>query len=77
MTPTHLEVLKAKETLKNAGYFVDNLWSIEDVKDRFECTEEQAQDVLYFGLTNEYVVEQIQFSIKDYATDKGYKQITQ
>jgi hypothetical protein len=25
------EIEKAKEVLRNAGYFVDNLWSIHDI----------------------------------------------
>jgi len=25
------EIIKAKEVLRNAGYFVDNLWHIHDV----------------------------------------------
>jgi hypothetical protein len=32
--------------LKNRGYFVDNLWHIEDVQDRFECTDDEAMEVL-------------------------------
>tara|TARA_R110002096_G_C14406904_1_gene707944 strand:+ start:418 stop:819 length:402 start_codon:yes stop_codon:yes gene_type:complete len=32
--------------LKNRGYFVDNLWHIEDVQDRFECTDKEAMEVL-------------------------------
>lgn len=32
--------------LKDRGYFVDNLWHIDDVKFRFECTDEQAMEVL-------------------------------
>ncbi len=32
--------------LKNRGYFVDNLWHIDDVQCRFECTDEKAMAVL-------------------------------
>lgn len=59
------EVEKAKAVLKQHGYFVDNLWSTQDVTDRYECTEEQAQEVLEKALTNEWVVEQIFFAIDD------------
>jgi hypothetical protein len=62
------EVQKAKAILKQHGYFVDNLWSVQDVTDRYECTEEQAQEVLNRALTNEGTVEQIWFDI-NYACD--------
>ena len=59
------EIEQAKAILKQHGYFVDNLWSTQDVTDRYECTEEQAYDVLDEALTNEWVMEQIWFSIDD------------
>jgi hypothetical protein len=59
------EIEQAKAILKQHGYFVDNLWSTQDVTDRYECTEEQAYDVLDNALTNEWVMEQIWFSIDD------------
>jgi hypothetical protein len=59
------EIEQAKAILKQYGYFVDNLWSTQDVTDRYECTEEQAQDVLNTALTNEWVTEQIFYAIGD------------
>ena len=59
------EIEQAKAILKQHGYFVDNLWSTQDVTDRYECTEEDAQEVLNRALTNEWVMEQIWFSIDD------------
>jgi hypothetical protein len=47
-----LTVEKAKAFLKQNGYFVDNLWSVNDVFLDWECTEEQAQMVLQIALTN-------------------------
>lgn len=32
--------------LKDRGYFVANLWHIDDVQCRFKCTDEQAMEVL-------------------------------
>jgi hypothetical protein len=57
------EIEQAKQTLKDAGYFVDNLWHIDDVKSKFNCTDEKAQEILNFALTNEATMEQIWFSI--------------
>lgn len=41
-----ISIEQAKETLKNAGYFVDNLWHIDDVKVRFKCTDKEAYELL-------------------------------
>jgi hypothetical protein len=61
------EIEKAKQVLRNAGYFVDSLWSIEDVQQNYNCTEEQAQVILEQSLTNEATMEQIWFSIKEFS----------
>jgi hypothetical protein len=58
------EVRIAKEVLRDAGYFVDNLWHVDDVKERYNCDDnEQAQDVLNKALTNEATMDQIWFSL--------------
>lgn len=62
-----LDIENAKQVLKEAGYYVDNLWQTCDVTMNYECTEEQAQDVLDKSLTNDYVQEQIFSTIKEYA----------
>lgn len=61
---TSREIANAKEVLRKAGYFVDNLWHIDDVKLRYNCEDdEQAQDILYSALTNDATMEQIWFAI--------------
>lgn len=62
-----LTIESAKQFLKDNGYFVDNLWSVNDVKGKFECTDEQAQKVLSSALQNEATTEQIQFAINIHA----------
>ena len=47
----------AMQVLKDAGYYVESLWHVNDVQ--FECTEERAQKILGKALTNEWIVEQI------------------
>lgn len=69
------ELKKAKEQAKNEvfaravlrkqGYFVENLWSTYDVTDRYNCTAEQAQQVLEMALKNDATMEQIWFAIDD------------
>lgn len=59
----------AKSLLKEEGYFVDNLWCIDDVKSKFNCTEEEAQEVLYEALTNEVTMEQIWVAIQEFGEE--------
>jgi hypothetical protein len=61
------EIEKAKQVLRNAGYFVDSLWSIEDVQQNYNCTDEEAMEILESALTNEYTQEQIFDAIDEYA----------
>lgn len=67
---------EAREVLRKAGYFVDNLWHVNDVKDAyFVLDNEDAQEVLDDALTNEWIIEQINLTISDVALSKGYKKI--
>ena len=54
---------QAKEVLRNAGYYVDNLWSIHDVDDD-SLTDNQKQSALAMALTNERIMEEIQYGIR-------------
>ena len=63
----------AKKTLKAYGYFVDNLWNIEDVQSNYECDEDEAQYILEKALTNEATMEQIWISIDIFAKDENLK----
>jgi hypothetical protein len=60
------DVNHAKEILKKEGYFIDNLWHVEDVQGwALDCDEETAQKVLSMALTNEATMEQVWFAIDD------------
>lgn len=59
-----LDIEEAKKTLKEAGYFVDNLWHVSDVTMNYECTDEEAKEVLLGAFKNEATYEQIWTSIK-------------
>ena len=61
---------QAKDTLEKMGYQVDNLWHIDDVKGRFECTDEEAMDVLIAALSNEATMEQIWLALEYEAKDE-------
>lgn len=58
------EIEKAKATLREAGYFVENLWHVDDVQSRYECDNETALEILDRALTNEATMEQIRFAIE-------------
>jgi hypothetical protein len=60
-----IELEKAREVLKRNGFFVDNLWHINDVKTIGENVgDEKAQRVLNIALTNEATIDQIWLAIK-------------
>jgi hypothetical protein len=63
-----MDIKQAKKLLKANGYFVDNLWHVDDVKSKFNCNDKQAQGVLFKSLTNEATMEQIWFSIGEFST---------
>jgi hypothetical protein len=71
-TSREIAIANAKLVLKQAGYFVDNLWHIDDVKLRYNCTDnDQAQDILNGALTNDATMGQIWFAIDMVAQDEG------
>ena len=66
---------EAKQVLRDNGYFVDNLWHIQDVYNVADgnIQKDQAMQVLSMALTNEATMEQIWMSIQmatEILTDK-------
>ncbi len=66
-----MNVEEAKAFLKSQGFFTDNLWHVEDVKSKFNCTDDEAQYILEQSLTNEATMEQIWFSIREFGEMEG------
>ena len=67
-----MTIEQAKEVLRENGYFVDNLWHVDDVKLRWNCTDDEvAQDVLNRALTNDATMEQVWFALDMVAQDEG------
>ena len=55
-----LSVEDAKRILEKNGYFVANLWHVDDVTAwAYECDDDTAQEILYKALTNDYVMDTI------------------
>lgn len=70
-----MNTTEAKQALREAGYFIDDLWHVDDVKNATEVSlsTEQAMRVLSMSLTNEATMEQIWMSIQmatEILTDK-------
>jgi hypothetical protein len=62
---------EAKDTLREAGYFVDNLWNIEDVRTIIDgVSDERLEKILCDALTSEYVMEAIWDIIKIKANEE-------
>lgn len=70
-TSREIAIVNAKLILKQAGYFVDNLWHIDDVKLMYECDDDTAQRILNSALTNDATVDQVWFAIKMIAEHEG------
>ena len=56
--------------LKKQGYFVDNLWHLNDVSDRFDCTDDEAYEVLSKVLQSDYIMGSIHEAICQVAQDE-------
>tara|TARA_A100001201_G_scaffold70839_1_gene65031 strand:+ start:685 stop:915 length:231 start_codon:yes stop_codon:yes gene_type:complete len=50
------QIEEAREFLKSKGYYVDNLWTIDDVQQTYECTDEEAYIILDRTLQNEWII---------------------
>jgi len=70
------EIEKAKDVLREAGYYVDNLWQAEDVTSRFACTEDEAQEVLEEAFNNDWLTEQMFVEIKEVAMQKYLEKVS-
>ena len=55
---------KALNLLHEEGYYVKNLWGLDDVMIKYNCTEEQAWEVLEKTFENEFINESI-FNVID------------
>ncbi len=59
-----MNVEEAKQVLRNAGYYVDNLWSIHDVDvEGIDMTDDERYRILDIVFKTDWVIEQINESI--------------
>jgi hypothetical protein len=64
------KIKEAKQVLKEAGYFTDNLWHIDDVLMNFNVDEDTAQQILSRALQNSHITEQVFYTINYIAQDE-------
>ena len=67
------QINEAKALLEQNGYHVSNLWHTDDVHSLFDCSEDEAQEVLHSALTNDNTMEQIRFAIRQSAEANNLK----
>jgi len=63
-----------KDELTSRGYYTENLWHIDDVKGRFEATDDEAQYILDEVLQGERIIGEIFESIDDCAEENELKE---
>ena len=69
---TRQDIEQALQLLKNNGYYVDNLWCVEDVQSVFRnCDSKTAQSILNKALTNYNTMEEIWFQIRHHGEAMG------
>lgn len=52
-----------RSILKSEGYCIHSLWHITDVKSKFECTNDQAMEVLNKALNSDFIKKHVEFYI--------------
>ena len=66
-----ISIEQAKQVLEKEGYHVDSLLTVDEVKVKFKCTDEQAHAVLFKALNNEATLNQIHYSIGEFGEMDG------
>jgi inner membrane protein involved in colicin E2 resistance len=56
-----LTTQELKDELTRRGYYTSNLWHIDDVKGRFEATDDEFEDI--FDCADEYKLKEINETI--------------
>lgn len=66
---------EARKVLMDAGYYVGNLWHVDDVQCKFkDISDDDAKDILDEVLTGDWTIEKIQDCIYDIGNERGYNE---
>jgi len=57
------EIDNARAILRDNGYYVENLWHVDDVKGKYKCDDDDAYEILNNALSNGVTFEQIWLAI--------------
>jgi hypothetical protein len=61
-----MTIKQAKQVLQDHGYYVDNLWHIDDVKSKSDnIDDDDLYSILDQALTSAWIMEQINTAISD------------
>jgi hypothetical protein len=72
----NISVGEAKFILAQHGYFVHNLWHIDDVKSRYDCSDADAMRILKRVFESVGTYDQIWFAIDYFASDLNLQPTT-
>jgi hypothetical protein len=64
-------VEEARKFLKEKGYYTDNLWCVDDVKTKFECDDDDAQEILDSTFNDESIMAEIWETIISHGIEEG------
>jgi len=67
------EVQKAKDLLKSVGYHV-SWWNVDDVKDNYDISFQEAQHCLESVLHGELITDMVKEEIHEFAYENDYKE---
>ncbi len=67
------QIEEAREFLKSKGYYVDNLWTIDDVQHHYECTDIEAMGILDKVLQSDRLMSEVFEMINHYAEENNLK----
>ena len=70
-----MTIEEAKDFLRSLGFYTESLWTTYDVTSTYECTEEEALDILDKACNSEDVTERIFETIASIASHRGLKKI--
>jgi hypothetical protein len=63
------KIENAKKVLRDAGFYVDNLWHINDVKQNYKVSDDEAYKILDVALTGDWITERTFEMINDVRID--------
>ena len=48
-----------RDELASRGFYTNNLWHVDDVKQNYECSDEDAQEILDKTMQSEWITQEI------------------